>query len=890
MNVERYEDRNKKGSITVFLSLVFVIIFSLIMTSLEAAKSAAVRSFADMLLICAAESEAAEFYRPLFDEYHLFGIDTGFGSAVGDITGVALQIVGKLPPNIWNIENESCTLSDYEMIMDGSGEIFTDQAVKYEMLNKTGEILSELAEKIGLISRQGKTAKVLQKRLEAEEKIAKIDKLTIELMKYIDGVSCNLEGDGKAKYSVESGFVKRFLNVQASMASAQINNSEVFGALAGKYTNPCSQLEELYGLILKYAATLKTEEGSREELRALNNLKTIKETELSGSRSALTALNAVIEAKIVALELEYKEKIKKEKSEDEIRKLETELNSKKESIREEYRTEISECESAITRFELEILEYASKIGEEELKLSKYIEQSESAYKETADKAAGIYSLFAETAGYVQEALLCVIRIRTAQAEAEPKVDEYGQLLADSKEDMSPDIAWEYEQQYGVMEEYISRTSAENAFDYETAENTLRMDKSLLEHCGYESILSIERMNSQTAFSLAQSISELKEKTGNFSYEGFVFDYSGFSSKGDDDGSEGISREVIAGFGNSFLNLLLKEPDKLSQTVISTVLLPSRSEPDQAEPAQNPDNTGISSINGDFNGAGAMAGSIGESGIDEISGLSDAIKENEDPTLTDESGTSSVSVRTADNTDVELSGMLKTMAMIMYLGDSFGCYTDQSLTEDTVMKYEQEYIVCGKSADNDNLTLMLLQILLLRLTTCGIYVFSNTEMNKQAEAVATAAVGFTGMPFLIAMAKYLILFIWAFEEASVETAALALGKRISLTADGTGFAITMPDLVRFSPQTVQNKAGSYPERNPGISYKEYLYIFMLTKGRKRVAYRAMDLIQENLRYEYNEDFLMINCMTGFSAEAVFIVKPQFIRFGGYKTSSGYILKY
>ncbi len=883
-------EKNKNGSITVFCSLTFVIVFSLIMTSLEAAKSAAARSFAEMLLICAAESEAAEFYRPLFEEYHLFGIDTGFGSSVGNISEVASEIASKHPSNIWRIENDICSLTHSEMIMDGTGDIFTEQAVKYEMLNKTGEILSEFAEKIGLISGQGKTAKVLQKRLEAEEKVAEIDKLTIELMKYLDGVNCNISGDGKAKYTIESGFVKRFMNKEVSMSSVQINNSEVFGALAGKYINPCLNLEELYSMVIRYANALKTEENSREELQRLNNIKSIKETELSGCRNALAAINALVEGKIAALELEYIKMIKEEKSKDKKQKLEIELNNRIEKTREQYKAEITACESAVTRLETEIAEYAGKISEEETKLKKYTESSLVAYKEASEKSAPVLSLFNETAGFVQEALLCVIRIGTAQAEAAPKVDEYGQVLTEAKEDLSPDITEEYEEQYNVMEEYLSRNSAENVFDYALAEASLRTDKSILEHSGYENILNIEQTDSQTAFAKAESILELKDKTAGFTYEGFVFDYSAFSSKGDDEGIGGPAKELISGFSGSLLKLLLKEPDKVSHAMISTALLPSRNEADIKESSANSRVLGINSIAGDFSGAGAMAGSIGESGIDDIAGLSEDLQEYNDREHSDEYDPEAVNVQTADNTDTELSGIIKTAAMIMYLGDSFGCFTDQSLTEDTIMKYEQEYIVCGRSDDKDNLSLMLLQILLLRLTTCGIYAFSNAEMSNKAEMVATAAVGFTGLPFLIAMAKYLILFIWAFEEAAIETAALALEKRIALTAGSDGFVIEMSDLIHFSSSMVQSKAETYPEKTPGISYKEYLYILMLTKGQKKAAYRAMDLIQENIRYEYNEDYLMINCLTGFTIKAEYIVRPQFINFGGYRISSEYTLKY
>ncbi len=868
MNDHIYEN----GSITVFLSLIFVIVFSLVMTSLEAAKSAAARSFAGMLLVCAAESEAAQFYRPLFEEYHLFAIDTGFGGPAGDISKVASEIESRIPSNIWKIENDGCTLSAYEMIADGTGSIFTEQAVKYEVIKKAGDLLHGLAEKLGIVGSQGKTAKVLKKKLEAEEKIAKIEEHTLELMKLVDGVKCNISGNGEALYSTEPGFLKRFLNVQASMYSAQINNKDIYAALSGKYVNPAARLEELRLLVVKYAQALEEEERSMADLEKLKDQKKIKETELYLSRDALAAINAVIEARIAALWI--KAGLSDTDSEAEGGESAEEIfAAEAEKIRQEYKDEIILCETGITRLELEIGEIEAKISEEEQKLEKYRAATSEKNNAVAQKAGPLLELFVETASYVRESLNCIMKIRTAQSEAEPEVDEYGLSIEEAGEDIGTEILEDHEKSYGLMKEYLGKRSAESVFDIERAESSLRRDMQFLEECGYEALLTFSGMDSKAAYERAEALKVLESRTGEFVYDGLVFDYSSFTA--DSGASEtGMADELTRELGDGFLSFILKNTEDLSKEELSAALLPSRIDSVTESDPEN-DAGAMPATLENTSGAAAMADSIGASDMDEISVISGEMSAEED---------------ISDAQYADLSGAIRSLGLVMYCADSFGCYTDQALTDDTVMKYEREYIIGGKLPDKDNLTSVLLRIFLLRLVTSGIHVFSDRDLGSRAELLAAAAVGFTGMPFLVSLAKYLILFVCAIEQALIETAVLVRGRKTAVITGKEGFMADIADIAAFSPDFIQRQADAYPEIKGGIGYEDYLGILMLLNGQKKTVYRAMDLIQENLRYEYNEDFLMINSLSGFSVNASFNVPGQFINFGGYRISSEYELRY
>ena len=117
-------------------------------------------------------------------------------------------------------------------------------------------------------------------------------------------------------------------------------------------------------------------------------------------------------------------------------------------------------------------------------------------------------------------------------------------------------------------------------------------------------------------------------------------------------------------------------------------------------------------------------------------------------------------------------------------------------------------------------------------------------------------------------KYLILSVWAFEQAVVETAAVVRGKKVPIITSKKSFCIEMSEMLSFSKEMVGQKADGFSEGSPSLSYEEYLLALLLARKNETLAGRALDLIQENLRYCYGDNFLICNCIVGFEAEAVF----------------------
>ena len=211
---------------------------------------------------------------------------------------------------------------------------------------------------------------------------------------------------------------------------------------------------------------------------------------------------------------------------------------------------------------------------------------------------------------------------------------------------------------------------------------------------------------------------------------------------------------------------------------------------------------------------------------------------------------------------------------MYMRHHFKSFKNRTVTGDTVLDYEVEYILSGFETDKANLSAAATKIMLLRLVACIAYTMTDKSMKAQAQVLATTIMGFTGLPFLVALVKYLILFLWAAAQAVVETAAIMRGKKVPVITNDESFCISLAELPVFA-SLVSEKADHFSESQIYLDYDDYMMVFLLLQGERTQAARAMDVIQENIRYKYDEDFLMSNAITAFSCDAVFSAASKYL---------------
>ena len=163
----------------------------------------------------------------------------------------------------------------------------------------------------------------------------------------------------------------------------------------------------------------------------------------------------------------------------------------------------------------------------------------------------------------------------------------------------------------------------------------------------------------------------------------------------------------------------------------------------------------------------------------------------------------------------------------------------------------EYLISGKNSDIDNLKRVANYILLLRFINNYIFTGKDTQMK-------THITGVMGMPQTMKAVQVLIRMAISYGESLLELHTLFSGGEVPLIKDKTTWNLTLKTMAGQLRNKQIVKKGK-----KNISYKDYLKLFLLTKGNFRtVCYRMMDIMQENIASK-EPGFLMENCLFSYS---------------------------
>jgi hypothetical protein len=147
----------KKGALTVYFSLLLVLLLSLLFTILESSRASCLRGDAMRMSEAAAESMFAEYSRPLLEEYDLLMLDFGYGKEGASKEQVEKRMESYLYQNASNSQKllgmrmdmlgltlQAAELEDYRLATDRKGEAFYEEACEYmqeELLLNVGKDL-----------------------------------------------------------------------------------------------------------------------------------------------------------------------------------------------------------------------------------------------------------------------------------------------------------------------------------------------------------------------------------------------------------------------------------------------------------------------------------------------------------------------------------------------------------------------------------------------------------------------------------------------------------------------------------------------------------------------------------------------------------------------------
>ena len=273
------------GEITAFLSLIFLLILSLVGTSLESARVNVGKSFADRSLQNAMESLYTEYCRPLWEDYHLFFLEGEesedkdkdylrntmyeyMESAYEEEQGI-LSIVPSM--NLLEMEIRKLDIVDIVRADEYEGELLLHEILEYEKYQVDDVFLSNQKKIVAAMKEMNASMTVVEKQMEAEEKMAEVNLEILNFISAVEGISVGKTGflwQRNGLLRTEPYFVKQFSPQGITRNATGIYNEIVWNSLKQSFVNPVSLVEEMEeeaGKLLIAAIEREEEEKAAKE-------------------------------------------------------------------------------------------------------------------------------------------------------------------------------------------------------------------------------------------------------------------------------------------------------------------------------------------------------------------------------------------------------------------------------------------------------------------------------------------------------------------------------------------------------------------------------------------------------------------------------------------------
>ena len=191
----------------------------------------------------------------------------------------------------------------------------------------------------------------------------------------------------------------------------------------------------------------------------------------------------------------------------------------------------------------------------------------------------------------------------------------------------------------------------------------------------------------------------------------------------------------------------------------------------------------------------------------------------------------------------------------YILEKCGKYTE--VLDKSLLKYQTEYIICGKDSDDKNLEAIMNRLLLLREAANVLYLMSDSTKMAEIQALSTTLTLICMVPEAEPLVRYSIMFAWAYVESIRDVRVLFNGGKVPLMKTNGTWGTGLLKMTQFQGN-YETGGGS-----EGLSYEDYLRIFLCLTDEDKVTMRLMDIMEMDIRQTAgNENFRMDACTDYF----------------------------
>ena len=210
------------------------------------------------------------------------------------------------------------------------------------------------------------------------------------------------------------------------------------------------------------------------------------------------------------------------------------------------------------------------------------------------------------------------------------------------------------------------------------------------------------------------------------------------------------------------------------------------------------------------------------------------------------------IKEIDDIKDVLKGGKDELLQMKYMKNHFQSAVSQSEDDDSFFKYELEYILAGKTSDEENLKSTRNRIIAIREAMNIAYINQNPQMRELALTIAELI----SSPAAAPATQQALIAAWAYAESVNDYRLLVHGKKVPLMKDDDSWAVNLKSIIT-------NPNPEYIDKNneKGNTYNEYLQAMIFLTNKDNRLLRMMDLIEINMKYCYYGNFSISSHYTG-----------------------------
>lgn len=187
----------------------------------------------------------------------------------------------------------------------------------------------------------------------------------------------------------------------------------------------------------------------------------------------------------------------------------------------------------------------------------------------------------------------------------------------------------------------------------------------------------------------------------------------------------------------------------------------------------------------------------------------------------------------------------------YVFDKCGYYNN--VKDNSLLKYQIEYIIKGKDSDLDNLEAVALNIFEIRYALNMANIMASGEKQQQAQELAMVIALLCKNPQLVEYLKWSILYAWGYAESAKDLRILYDGHPLGAVKTDADWNTPFSQIATF-----KEHLSEYHLPSGSISYGDYLYGFLMLESTKNQNMRLMDIMEMDIRLTPgNSNFRMDN---------------------------------